>query len=139
MLAGLQSHPWAYPVLEIVHIVGIALLFGNLVLFELRLFGRGALLPLAELARLALGVAVAGFVLAAVSGGLMFASQPQELLANDAFLLKLGLLLAGGTNAVLFHVRGGIRRADALARTQMLLSTMIWLAVLACGRWIAYL
>ena len=35
-MQALQSHPWAYPALEIVHIVGIALLLGNLVLLELR-------------------------------------------------------------------------------------------------------
>ena len=39
------THPLAYPALEVVHIVGIALLVGNLVLFELRVWGVGADLP----------------------------------------------------------------------------------------------
>ena len=39
------SHPLAYPALEVVHIVGIALLLGNLVLLELRVWGLGAELP----------------------------------------------------------------------------------------------
>lgn len=139
MFAALKSHVWAYPVLEIVHISGIALLLGNLVLLELRVFGRGAGLPVKDLARLSLGVAATGLALAAASGLLMFASQPAELLANRAFTLKMLLLLAAGCNAAWFHRRGSLDKLDALARGQMVISTLIWLAVLACGRWIAYL
>jgi hypothetical protein len=138
MFAALQSHPWAYPVLEIVHICGIALLLGNLVLLELRLFGRGAQLPIQPLARLALGTAVTGFSLAAGSGLVMFASQPGELLANRAFTLKMLLLFAAGCNAVWFHGRGSLARNDRAARLQIFASTLLWLAVIACGRWIAY-
>ena len=138
MFAGIQSHPWAYPALEVVHIVGIALLLGNLVLVELRVFGRGAELPLVPLARLALGTSVAGFGLAAASGLLMFAPQPGELLANRAFTLKMLLILAAGCNAAWFHARGSLARHDTASRIQMAASTILWVAVLACGRWIAY-
>lgn len=138
MFAAIQSHPWAYPVLEIVHIVGIALLLGNLVLVELRVFGRGAELPILALGRLALRTSVAGFALAAASGLVMFASQPGELLANDAFTLKMLLILAAGCNAAWFHRRGSLARRDTAARVQMVASTMLWLAVISCGRWIAY-
>lgn len=139
MFAGLQSHPWAYPVLEIVHIFGIALLLGNLVLLEVRVFGGGAALPVEALARLALAVALAGFGLAAASGLLMFASQPAELLANRAFTLKMLLILVAGCNAAWFHGRGSLARSDGFARLQLIVSTLVWLAVLTCGRWIAYL
>lgn len=139
MFTALKTHVWAYPALEIVHISGIALLLGNLVLLELRVFGMGAGLPVKDLARLSLGIAVAGFTLAAASGLLMFASQPAELLSNRAFTLKMLLLLAAGCNAAWFHGRGSLDKLDAWARAQMVLSTLIWLAVVACGRWIAYL
>ena len=139
MFAALRSHLWAYPALEIVHITGIALLLGNLVLLELRVFGLGAALPINALARLSLGLAATGFSLAAASGLLMFASQPVELLANRAFTLKMLLLLAAACNAGWFHGRASLDRLDVLARVQMVLSTLIWLAVVACGRWIAYL
>jgi hypothetical protein len=137
-MQALQSNAWAYPVLEIVHIVGIALLLGNLVLLELRVFGRGAALPVADLARLSLTVAACGFALVAASGLLMFATQPQELIANRAFTLKMGLILLAAGNAVAFHVRGSLQRLDTTARALMLVSTGLWLAVVACGRWIAY-
>lgn len=139
LFASLKTHAWAYPALEVVHIVGIALLLGNLVLLELRVFGRGAALPARELARLALAVALGGFVLAAGSGLMMFATQPAELLANRAFTLKMLLLMLAGCNAAWFHGRGSLARLDGLAKLQMLVSTFIWLAVVACGRWIAYM
>lgn len=138
MLSTLQESAWAYPALEVIHIFGIALLVGNLVLFELRVFGAGAALPARELARLSLALALGGFGLAAASGLLMFATQPSELLANRAFTLKMLLLLAAACNAAWFHGRGSLARLDILARLQMLLSTVIWLGVIAGGRWIAY-
>jgi hypothetical protein len=138
MLSEMQSSAWAYPALEVIHIVGVALLLGNLVLLELRVFGAGAALPPRELARLSLTLVVVGFSLAAASGLLMFATQPKELLANRAFTLKMLLLLAAACNAAWFHGRGSLAQLDVLARLQMLLSTFIWLAVITCGRWIAY-
>jgi hypothetical protein len=139
MFAALVSHPWTYPALEIAHIIGIALLVGNLVLLELRVFGRGAALPVAPLARLSLGLALAGVSLAAASGLLMFATRPGELLVNRAFTLKMLLLLAAACNAAMFHARGSLVLLDSIARAQMVLSTLIWLGVITCGRWIAYL
>ena len=136
--AVLQSSTWAYPALEVVHICGMALLLGNLVLLEMRVFGRGAGLDVKALASLSLGIAGLGFSLAAASGLLMFASQAAELLTNRAFTLKMLLLLLAGCNAAWFHGRDSLGRLDALARVQMVLSTLIWLAVVACGRWIAY-
>ena len=138
MFASLKSHVWAYPALEVVHIVAIGLLLGNLVLLELRVFGMGAALPVKPLARLSLGLAAAGFCLAATSGLLMFASQPEELLANRIFTLKMLLLLAAACNAGLFHARDSLGKMDTLARVYMVISTVLWLSVVTCGRWIAY-
>lgn len=135
---AIRESVWAYPALEVVHLSGVALLLGNLLLFELRLFGLGAAIDRRSLARLALPVSAAGFGLAAASGLTMFASQPAELLVNPAFRLKMGLLLLAGLNALAFHLRGGSLREDAFARGQGLLSLALWLTVLTCGRWIAY-
>jgi hypothetical protein len=138
MLTWIVAHPLAYPALEVLHIVGIGLLVGNLVLLELRVWGLGGDLPVQPLARLALGLAVLGFALAGASGLLMFAAQAAELLANRAFVLKMGLLMLAGTNAAWFHGRGSLVRMDRTARLLTLVSTAIWLAVIACGRSIAY-
>lgn len=136
--AALKSSTWAYPALEVVHIFGIALLLGNLVLLEMRVFGRGALLDVKALARLSLAIAGVGFSLSALSGLLMFASQADELLTNRAFTLKIVLLMLAGCNAAWFHGRASLDKLDDVARWQMVVSTLIWLAVITCGRWIAY-
>ena len=136
--AVLKSSAWAYPALEVMHICGIALLLGNLVLLEMRVFGRGATLDAKALASLSLGIAGVGFLLAAASGLLMFTSQAAELLTNRAFTLKMVLLMLAGCNAAWFHGRDSLVRLDAVARLQMVLSSLIWLAVVVCGRWIAY-
>ncbi len=139
MFTTIASNPWAYPALEALHIVGIALLLGNLVLLEIRVFGGAAALPLPALARAALPLVLAGFGLCAASGLLMFATQPLELLGNRAFVIKMGLLMVVGTNAAMFHARGGLQRLDLTARLQTVLSLGIWLAVIIMGRSIAYL
>lgn len=136
--AALKSSVWAYPALEVMHICGIALLLGNLVLLEMRVFGRGAQLDVKALASLSLGIAAAGFCMAAASGLLMFASQASELLTNRAFTLKMILLTAAGCNAAWFHGRASLDKLDWVAKVQMVVSSLIWLAVVACGRWIAY-
>ncbi len=138
MFSWISGHPWAYPVLEVVHLTGIALLLGNLVLLELRVLGAAPALPLPALARAALTVALAGFGMVATSGLLMFASQPLELLGNRVFTLKMLLLMTAGSNAAWFHGRGSLQRLDAVAKAQALLSLGLWVAVLACGRFIAY-
>jgi len=138
MFEWIKSDPYAYPLLEVAHIAGVGLLLGNLVLFELRVFGLGRALDVGALARLALPLALGGFGLAAASGLLMFASQAGELLANRAFTLKMLLVLAAGANAAAFHARGGLRKLDTLARLQTSLSLGLWLTVIICGRWIAY-
>ncbi|MCW5652313.1 hypothetical protein [Hydrogenophaga sp.] len=138
MFAALGAHPWAYPMLEVVHLLGVALLLGNLILLEVRVFGWGAALPVAPLARLSLSLAAAGFALAATSGLLMFGTQSGELLANRVFTAKMVLIMLAGCNAGLFHARGSLQSQDRIARALLLLSSTLWLLVLTCGRWIGY-
>lgn len=138
-LPWIASHPIAYPALEVLHITGIALLLGSLVLLDLRVWGLSPELPLRPLARLALSVTLAGFGLLVCSGLLMFAANPAELLSNRAFLIKLGLVQLAGLNAAWFHGRNSLARCDGLARAQTVLSTGLWLGAIICGRWIAYL
>ena len=138
MFDTLAAHPWAYPALEIVHLIGVALLLGGLLVLELRLWGASRELAIGPLARLTLPMVGMGFGLALLSGLLMFATQAQELLNHRIFLAKMGLLMLAGTNAALFHARQGLQRLDTLTRLQTALSVMLWLGVLAAGRLIAY-
>jgi uncharacterized membrane protein len=135
----LRTHAWGYPMLEVLHIFGIALLMGNLVALELRVWGSAKAIAPRELAKLSLSLAVAGFCLAAFSGLIMFASQAAELLANRAFVIKMLLITLAACNAAWFHGRDSLGKLDAIAKLQTFASTLIWLAAMVCGRWIAYL
>jgi len=138
VLVALGAHPWAYPMLEVVHLIGVALILGNLVLLELRVLGWASVLPIEPLARLSLGLVGLGFGLAVVTGLLMFGTQPGELLANRVFTAKMALIMLAGCNAGWFHARRSLQLQDTTARVSMLLSLLIWILVITCGRWIAY-
>jgi hypothetical protein len=138
VLTALGAHPWAYPMLEVVHLIGVALILGNLVLLEMRVFGWASALPIEPLARLSLGLVGVGFGLAVVTGLLMFGTQPGELLANRVFTAKMALIMLAGCNAGWFHARRSLQLQDTTARVSMLLSSVIWILVITCGRWIAY-
>jgi hypothetical protein len=139
LFAALKTHAWAYPALEVFHLMGAGLLFGSLLLIDLRVWGKGAGIDLQALVRLALPVTLLGFGMALASGLLMFATQPLELIANRAFVIKMVLLSAAGCNAAWFHGRGSLQKVDAWAKASVAASLLIWVGVITCGRWIAYI
>lgn len=124
--------------LEVLHLIGVSLILGNLVLVELRVLGLGKALPARPLMRLALPVVLIGAALCVITGLLMFATQAAELLANRLFTLKMVLLTLAASNAVWFHLRGSVETLDALARLSASVSLALWLTILGLGRWIAY-
>lgn len=128
----------AYPVIETLHIVGLATLFGSLLIVELRLLGVIRRVDAGALARLVLPWTLAGFALAASSGAALFFARAAELVSNPVFLVKLLLIATAGINAAWLHTRGPLDAASVATRVQAGLSLMIWLTVIACGRWIAY-
>lgn len=112
-------------------------------MFDLRLLGFGRTLPVQALARHLLPWSWVGLLLIVPSGLLMFTTQP-ELLDNDVFLFKLALVAVAGVNALVFHAgpwRGAARWPDATpawARLHAVLSLLLWIGVIACGRLLAY-
>ncbi len=134
----LRVHPYAYPTLETLHIIGLALVFGTLWVVDLAILGWLRGIDLQQLARRVLPWTLAGFLLAATSGLTMFITNVGDLIANPAFVLKIGLLFAAGTNAAVLHARGPIAPVNRTTRWQAVLSILLWIAVIACGRWIAY-
>jgi hypothetical protein len=140
-IVWLKTNVYAYPTLEVVHIVGIALLFGTLWVVDLRLLLRISALEKLDaqvLAKALLPWTIAGFLLAAMTGLTMFVSRVGDLISNPAFIIKMCLLFAAGTNAAILHARGPLDAKSIATRTQAGLSILIWLAVITCGRWIAY-
>ena len=129
---------WAYPVLEAIHIAAFSVVFGALMLLELRVFGLRRTLPLTPLAQLAVPTALVAFAIAATAGVLMLISGATEVVPNPAFQVKLGLILIAGLNALWFHRRDSLERHDGVAKAQALFSLLLWSGVILAGRLIAY-
>ena len=138
---------WAYPIAETLHIIGIAALYGSLLVVELRLLGLGRRIPVAALARLALPWTIAGFALAAAMGLCMFSAHADEFIGQRVFMLKMGLILAAAINAAIFHSGPFVAvarwdtdaRPPASARAAAAISIALWTSVIVCGRMLAYL
>lgn len=141
---------WLYPTVEIVHIVGIGLLFGSIAVLDLRLLGVSRHLSARTLARHVLPWSAASFLLIVPSGFLMFSAHASEFIQSPVFVIKMGLILAAGLNAALFHTIT-FRTVDVWdseemrklppppsARLAGALSLVLWIAVIACGRLLAY-
>lgn len=137
---------WAYPIVETFHIIGLATIFGSVLVVDLRLLGLSRTVSVARLARHALPWTVGGFGLVLVTGLMMFTAHTADFLGNDVFMLKMGLILAAGINAAALHT-GPLRAAsawdvDAVPPTRVRvaagLSILLWMSVIACGRFLAY-
>ncbi len=137
-IVWLKTSPYAYPALEVAHIVGIALVFGTLRIVDMRVLGWMRALDARQLVRSVLPWTLLGFALAALSGLTMFMTQVGNLITNPAFFIKMCLLFAAASNAGMLHARGPIDTGNALTRSQAVVSLVIWLSVIASGRWIAY-
>ncbi|MFT3850925.1 MAG: hypothetical protein QM739_20380 [Propionivibrio sp.] len=128
----------AYPVLESLHIIGLATMFGSLLIVDLRLLGVIRRVEAIALARAVLPWTLLGFLLVVGTGLCLFFARASELIANPFFLAKISLVMAAGLNAAWLHSRGPLNASSVLTHWQAALSLSIWLAVIVCGRWIAY-
>jgi len=141
---------WLYPSVETVHLVGIGLLFGSIAVLDLRLLGFSRSIPAKKLASHVLPWTLGSFLLIIPSGFLMFTAHATEFIESEVFLLKMGLILAGGVNAGVFHTTV-FRSADVWDSEEMrklppppsvrafaAISLLLWISVIACGRLLAY-
>lgn len=154
LLRWLQSSPWAtgirqslwlYPAIEIIHIIGIVLVAGGAIFFDLRLLGISKKTAVADLGYL-LSWSKRGVLLAIPSGILLFITNAETLGYDPVFHTKLILLAFAGLNAWIFHAlvfrprqqaglnRGWLRSGKANA----ICSIIIWITIIACGRLLAY-
>ena len=143
---AMRQSLWLYPIVEIVHLTGIALLVGSIAMLDLRLLGLSNSVPVRRLAAHILPWTAASFLLIVPSGLSMFVAHAGDFIASPVFVLKLCLILAAGVNAAVFHA-GVFRGASdwdvncmppAAARMAAALSLLLWVSVIACGRLLAY-
>lgn len=138
---------WLFPALESLHVIALTLVVGSISIVDLRLLGLSSRhRPALEIAAAVLPLTWAGFGVAVVTGTLMFTAQPTHYLANPYFLGKFVLLGVAGVNMAAFQlllaprlgVAGGLGPPSIPVRLSAGLSLVIWISVVAFGRWIGF-
>jgi len=146
LAVAMRHDLWLYPIIEIVHITGFVTLVGSIIVLDLRLLGLSQALPVRALAHHVLPWSVGALLLIVPTGLLMFIAHAGDMIGNTAFITKMTLLCCAAINAAVFHA-GVFRSAaawdssvavPAAARLHALISLLIWVGVLACGRLLAY-
>ncbi len=134
----IRDSRWQFAVIEMVHLVGLAILLGALVVIDLRLFGFGMrTMPASELARELRGWMRIGMVTVLGSGVFLFFGEPMKLYNNPSFLVKMVLLVfALALQLTLFRRVMTGKAGSTIIGT---LSLALWMGVGLAGRAIGFL
>jgi hypothetical protein len=142
-----DAGPWNYAVVNLTHVLGIATLFGSILLLDLRLLGLWRRVPMAALASAAVPVATTGAAIALVTGPLLLATNATEYIGNPFLLVKFPAIAIGLINVLAFKRSAawkalGARELSAAERRQLRvmggISLASWLTAVTAGRMIAY-
>ena len=141
---AMRERRWLYPIVEIVHILGIIVLVGSAALFDFRLLGLSRQLSVAQLSRYVLPWARLSVLAIVPAGVLMFVSNAASLSANPVFRLKLILIVLAVLNVLVFHGWTGKSIGDREtavpigAKVSAIVSLIVWVGIISCGRLLAF-
>jgi hypothetical protein len=147
LATAMRQDIWLYPAIEILHIFGFVTLVGSIAMLDLRLLGLSPRIPVRLLARHLLPWTLGALIVIVPTGLMMFIAHASDFISNTAFVLKMSLIFAAGFNAIAFHL-GPYRSVSewdsnfatpAAAKAHALVSILIWMGVITCGRLLAYL
>jgi hypothetical protein len=144
---ALHESQYAYSIIESVHVWAMALFFGSVMMFDLRLLGWTLRkVPVSEVVGRLLPWTIAGFIIMVVTGTLLFYAIPLRSYQNLFFRFKMILLVLAGLNVWLFHSRVypavGAWDVEEVpprrARIAGAVSLSLWICIVLSGRMIAY-
>jgi hypothetical protein len=142
-----ESGPWTYAIVNLSHILGVATLFGSILVLDVRLLGLGRRVSLAALSAAVTPVATVGFAIAAASGTALLATKSTDYIGNPFLLIKFPAIALGLINVAVLNLTPAWRARGAreLSRgddRQLAVvggvSLACWLTAVSAGRLIAY-
>ena len=142
-----ESGVWTYGVVNLVHILGVAALFGALLVLDLRLLGVWRRVALAAISEPTVPIATIAFFVAAASGVCLLATKATEYVGNPFLYIKFPAIALGLLNVVALNASAAWRdhkTRELSAREQSKLavvggiSLFSWLTAVAAGRMIGY-
>ena len=144
---AIRESQWAFPVLNLVHLLGLTVAAGTVIYWDLRLLGFGLRRSaVSTVGRQLLPWTWGGFGVMFVSGVLLAWCEAGRLYSNVFFRFKMLLLLLAGLNVLVFHFTiyrsvpawDHAQVAPLQARIAGALSLALWFGLIACGRAIGY-
>jgi uncharacterized membrane protein len=145
--SSIRASLFLFPMLESIHVMGLALVFGTIAIIDLRLLGLASThRPFHRMASDTLKWTWVAFTITFVTGVLMFTTNATVYFHNPVFQAKMALLLVAGINMGIFELTTGrsVRQWDtsssppAAAKTAAVISLMLWIGVIFLGRWIGF-
>jgi hypothetical protein len=118
------ENSWIFPVVESIHVIGLAAFVGPIVLDDLRTLG----LKIPDTSHLKLWTH-AGLAVMLLTGAAMFLSDTTRYWHNPAFQVKVALLVVALAVHFTLHRRG--------TRFTAILSLLLWTSVVLAARAIA--
>jgi len=136
-----RSTGWLYPLANLVHVLGAALVVGAIATFDIQVLRSLREAPVVW--HTAIPVAVVGLVFQAASGVVLLSAEASTVVRNPAFQFKMAMLIFALANVAVFHWRFGsaLKTGARLDGAQPLAAVSLasWILVLLAGRSIAYL
>jgi hypothetical protein len=141
------SSLWTYPIVNLLHVFGIAALLGAAIIIDLRLLGVWRHIPLAAVSAIAVPVSTCGFFVAAPTGVALLATNSEEYIGNPYLLIKFGAIGLGLINVAMLNVTPAWRarthrelEPNERRRLAVMgaISLVAWISAVAAGRLIAY-
>jgi hypothetical protein len=144
----IQNVSWVIPTMQSVHILAIAIVFTSATMVDLRMLGViGRDRPTAAYATRYLPWIWPTLVVLLLTGSVLIIGEPARSLQNPAFQLKMLLLILAmvstfllqrpmGRDPAYWELSGGRKATAALLA---LITLLLWVGIIFCGRWIAYI
>ena len=144
--ATIREAPFAFAGVEIVHVFALAIVFGSIVIVDLRLLGiTQKNIPVSELTHDLLRWTWSAFAVALLSGSILFMARANEYMINKQFFMKFAVMALAGINMAIFHFGAyrGVERwnlgpTPGSAKAAGLASIVFWVSIVTLGRWIGY-
>jgi len=142
-----ESSLWTYPIVNLAHVLGVATLFGSVLVLDLRLLGCWRQTSIAAITGAAVPVATAGFLVAVCSGTGLLAANATAYANNPLLLVKFPAIALGLVNVAVARRlpawRAHAERALSSREERQLavvggISLACWVTAIAAGRLIAY-
>ena len=137
----IRSKTWVFPVIETIHILAMTVLYGSLILINLRLMNIGMRKqPVSLLSRSLKPYVQSGIWIMLASGAMLFLSEAMKAYSNDGFHLKMMFL--GSALLFQYTLWPMVTKRDsvplALGWATAMLSLILWFGVGVGGRAIGF-